>query len=719
MVAFARNRRSYRGISLFLVAPILTAALGLGLVGTGTAASAATAYPNPPTGLKYKVTTIAATVGVPITPDTSTVTGTVTTYVSTTTLPAGLTINKSTGVLSGTPTAAAAAKTYTIYADNQAGHASATLSISVKAATASVPAPTGLSYAAPTITATVGQPIAADTASCTGTVTSYKIAPALPAGLALSPTTGAISGSPAAASALATFLVTASNQTGSANATVSISAKAATAQAPTGLSYPAATIAATVGQAIATDTPTLTDSVNPVFTVLPALPAGLSLNSATGAISGTPTAAFAATSYTVTAADAAGSVSAALSISAKAATISTGVPGFMGLYQYFPGTSEYASSKTAAAMTANPWMKGARFSVNDENITEDTALPLADFNGDVANVSGFTDPLNQVMIRIKADPDAAWNIQSANAITDMDAAVAGVVAVGSAAHSSNYLFDPENYSTSTFFGDYAETSAGSPLLASPAISRTAMCARMRAFGLAFGNSLWSRQPGATLYTFFGPTMLLNFTNGGTGIPTSCPDSSYASDPRYNLLPYFFLGIMDACPATGHVADYSERSYYNFTGLASLKRNLTASQNWVSIFFPTETADIAKSATNWVPLPLLFPNPYFQTSYGSIYPGATYVTSAADQQAYFTRNALYCLQETPAGYLPGLYIEGYAPWGLSGSVTNIPATWGTALNNALAVYKGSTTLANLFNVSTLDADLAKDFAGNSTWVAECK
>jgi len=42
-----------------------------------------------------------------------------------------------------------------------------------------------------------------------------------------------------------------------------------------------------------------------------------------------------------------------------------------------------------------------------------------------------------------------------------------------------------------------------------------------------------------------------------------------------------------------------------------------------------------------------------------------------------------------------------------------------LNNALAVYKGSTTLANLFNVSTLDADLAKDFAGNSTWVAECK
>ena len=479
------------------------------------------------------------------------------------------------------------------------------------------------------------------------------------------------------------------------------------------LSY--ASIAATAGQAIAPAAPTLTNASAASYSVSPALPAGLTLDPATGVITGTPTTPSAQVSCVVSATTDTGRLSAPVAITVAAAG---GVPGFTALFQFFPGTASYASSRTTAAMAANPWMKGARFGVVHEGICQDTTLPLSTWNSDVANVTGYASPLSTTIIRMNADPSGSWNIQGSAAVTNMDAVVAGEVAVAKAAGTASFLIDLENYATSFFFCDYNQTADGNPILNSPALSRPAMCAQMRTFGKAYGTSLWSRLPNATLYTFFGPTVLLPFING-TGIPTSFPDSSYATDPRYNMLPYFFLGLLDACPATGHIADYCERSYYDFTGLASIKRNMTASKNWVSIFFPGETADIAKAATCWVPLPLIFANPYFDASYGSIYPEAYYVTNAADRLAYFTRNATYCLQQTPAGFMPGVYVEDYDPWGNYGAATNMPAAWETGLANALAVYRGTTTLDNLFNVPALDTLLANVLSRNSAWAAESK
>jgi hypothetical protein len=71
----------------------------------------------------------------------------------------------------------------------------------------------------------------------------------------------------------------------------------------------------TVGTAIATLTPTVTGTVT-TYTVAPALPAGLSLDAVSGAISGTPTAPKASAAYTVTATNAGGSTTAALTLSA-------------------------------------------------------------------------------------------------------------------------------------------------------------------------------------------------------------------------------------------------------------------------------------------------------------------------------------------------------------------------------------------------------------------
>ena len=393
--------------------------------------------------------------------------------------------------------------------------------------------------------------------------------------------------------------------------------------------------------------------------------------------------------------------------------------GFMGLFQNFPSSALFASgSHTSAAMAANPWLGGTRFFVGTENLCQDAVLPLSHWDVDVAQVTGYANPLQEVMIRMNADPDATWNIQAAASAGAMDDVVAGVVSVGNAAGTRSYMLDSENYATLNLLNNFDQTGKGNPLLNSPPLTRAQMAARLQAFGQAFGTSLWSRVPAARLYLFFGASVVLSYTDGGTGIPGNCPDSAYAGNPEYNLLPYFCLGLLKACPATGRIIDYCEASYYTFTGLASIQRNLAASRNWVSLFFPAESSLITQSASTWVPVPLIFANPYFDPSYGPSYPGAAWVSKAADQANYFTRNCLYCLQQTPAGYLPGIYIEGYDPWGLTGTVANLPATWQACLSHAISAYEGGTTLDSWFDAAALDSTLEAAFAGNSAWLAEC-
>src|SRR6478735_2020869 len=75
-------------------------------------------------------------------------------------------------------------------------------------------APSGLSYTSP-VTANVGTAITALNPAVTGSVTTYAVAPALPAGMALNNGTGGISGTPTATAAQATYTVTASNAGGS------------------------------------------------------------------------------------------------------------------------------------------------------------------------------------------------------------------------------------------------------------------------------------------------------------------------------------------------------------------------------------------------------------------------------------------------------------------------------------------------------------------------
>ncbi len=131
-------------------------------------------------------------------------------------LPTGLALNTTSGVISGTPSVTSSASSYTVVARNTTGQtASVTLSLAVV-----IPAPSNLVYSVPNATYTMGQAISSNTvSSVNGTVTSYSAS--LPPGLSIHPTTGAISGTPSAVGS-GNYTVQASNSTGSTSATISI-----------------------------------------------------------------------------------------------------------------------------------------------------------------------------------------------------------------------------------------------------------------------------------------------------------------------------------------------------------------------------------------------------------------------------------------------------------------------------------------------------------------
>jgi uncharacterized repeat protein (TIGR01451 family) len=94
-------------------------------------------------------------------------------------LPAGLSLDSSTGAISGTPTAVTSSATYTITASNTGGSDAATVTIEVNDV-----APTAISYSPNSFTLTKGTAMTTVTPTSTGgTVTSWTVSPSLPAGL--------------------------------------------------------------------------------------------------------------------------------------------------------------------------------------------------------------------------------------------------------------------------------------------------------------------------------------------------------------------------------------------------------------------------------------------------------------------------------------------------------------------------------------------------------
>ena len=212
-------------------------------------------------------------------------------------LPPGLTLSSS-GVIGGTPTTAGS-YTFTVTAtDANNFTGSQSMSLTVNSSLSATQA-----VASKTLTVnTAATPFTPVTASGGTTPYVYSVSPSLPAGLSLNSSTGAISGTPTVSAATATYTVTVTD----ANSATSSQTFNLTVNSSMSATQAVASKTLTVNTAATPFTPvTASGGTTPYsYSIGPALPTGLSLNSSTGAISGTPTVSAATATYTVTVTDA-------------------------------------------------------------------------------------------------------------------------------------------------------------------------------------------------------------------------------------------------------------------------------------------------------------------------------------------------------------------------------------------------------------------------------
>lgn len=315
------------------------------------------------------------------------------TYTISPALPTGLSLNASTGQISGTPLQTISSTTYTITATSGACQGSHTFSLAVECPAfnytpANLPnatfgtaysqivqatSPNGLTYNQYNLDLSVGR---------------------LPNGLSLNTSTGEISGTPTEAGTFNLRIVTGSSShpcgdaifyTFIVNCPASITFTPATlSNGNVGTPY-SATISSSLG-------------AGTTYSIAPALPAGLSLNASTGEISGTPTAITPSTTYTITATNTSGAPNTTACTATQTYTFEIGAPLAIS----------DALSK-ALEVYPNPFQSDVQIEVQDRsiviqsleilNVQGQVVADKPNFEGKFINVSAL--PTGMYLLKIR------------------------------------------------------------------------------------------------------------------------------------------------------------------------------------------------------------------------------------------------------------------------------------------------------------------------------
>ena len=170
---------------------------------------------------------------------------------------------------------------------------------------------------------------------------------------------------------------------------------------PSGLSYTPSSASGTVGAAIGSLTPTVTGTVA-AYSVSPALPAGLSISTYTGVISGTPSAVSASATYTVTATNGTGSTTATVTIEVSpAGSTFAGWSGgatldAVNLAKYAIGG---ASNLSVEGVQSTSALDGTSLSITAIVRTDDTTLDVV--GQAVTNLADYAS--SELVVQVEGD----------------------------------------------------------------------------------------------------------------------------------------------------------------------------------------------------------------------------------------------------------------------------------------------------------------------------